>query len=455
MIFVFNGNGDLLNKIPEKVHQGSNKASRIYFFAPFVENALIDVAFTLPNGELRPKRLMSRLENVTTFNGLQIDGQNVGAWVYDLPQAITTFAGNVKVQFYVTTAGELISTNEAVFTVEKGVPPFTYPEDKDTYENILLMVQSILSGVEQIIDENAIKVFSFSGFPDSFDFYDSLSLGDLFNGVDETGTQGTPPNIVILQNPDGSKKGVVISYERDEFPRAKVLVGDYIYTYILNGIEDPNIGWFSKEEIGGGSSPLDVQINGESIVNDGVANIPIASNTRIGVLKGNNYRGTQATGEGDISIMPATDSEIPAKTQPYHPITPAVLDLAVKVGVTTNTIVLTDEEKAAAQAWLGVKKLYKHRLDLTDNDAMHNISLYADTSIATAIPITEIETLNKVFKGVAGGDTNTGVVVVFDQITETGDGYYAQFFTTDSSMMPSQIKINTTISVGTTVITEI
>lgn len=53
-----------------------------------------------------------------------------------------------------------------------------------------------------------------------------------------------------------------------------------------------------------------------------------------------------------LEIVPADKTDIPKRTS-YKPITPRNLDYAVKVGVTTNAEVLTDEEKASACDWLG------------------------------------------------------------------------------------------------------
>lgn len=57
---------------------------------------------------------------------------------------------------------------------------------------------------------------------------------------------------------------------------------------------------------------------------------------------------------GILYIHAASKEEINNKITSYKPISPSGLDYAVKVGVTTNSITLTDEEKAAAQQWLGV-----------------------------------------------------------------------------------------------------
>lgn len=58
---------------------------------------------------------------------------------------------------------------------------------------------------------------------------------------------------------------------------------------------------------------------------------------------------------GNPMIVSAYTAEINGKTNAYRAITPSVLDQAVKVGITTNTKVLTEAEKQSAQEWLGVK----------------------------------------------------------------------------------------------------
>ena len=127
---------------------------------------------------------------------------------------------------------------------------------------------------------------------------------------------------------------------------------------------------YSYEEVGivdsGGGSSLDVQINGTSIVENGVANIPVATASKPGVIRAQSTFGNFVSGDNIYNAL-ATNTEIDAKTSKYKPVVPANLDYAVKVGVTTNTNELTDEEKASAQAWLGISggggtQLYKHEL---------------------------------------------------------------------------------------------
>ena len=72
-----------------------------------------------------------------------------------------------------------------------------------------------------------------------------------------------------------------------------------------------------------------------------------------GVVKVSASTGINSTSAGYIFPVKATDSEILAKTQEYKVIVPKNLDYAVKTGVTTNTLELTDAEKLSARTWLG------------------------------------------------------------------------------------------------------
>ena len=58
---------------------------------------------------------------------------------------------------------------------------------------------------------------------------------------------------------------------------------------------------------------------------------------------------------GNLIVSGATKSVIDSKNTSTKPICPDTLDYAVKVGLTTNAEILTDEEKAAALEWLGVR----------------------------------------------------------------------------------------------------
>lgn len=98
----------------------------------------------------------------------------------------------------------------------------------------------------------------------------------------------------------------------------------------------------------------DVQIKGTSIIKDGVANIPSATTSELGLVKTNPNEGISASSQGELCIVSANQNEIESKEQSYKPITPENLDHATKTSITTNTIELTEEEKQAAKKWLGV-----------------------------------------------------------------------------------------------------
>ena len=87
---------------------------------------------------------------------------------------------------------------------------------------------------------------------------------------------------------------------------------------------------------------------------DYVKNTDYATASKIGVAKYPSWSGLGTTPNGEVFINSANESQIIAKSEAYFPISAKRLDLAVKVGVTTNTIELTEEEKLTAQNWLGV-----------------------------------------------------------------------------------------------------
>ena len=87
---------------------------------------------------------------------------------------------------------------------------------------------------------------------------------------------------------------------------------------------------------------------------DYVKNTDYATASNVGVGKFPAWSGLGTTPSGDVFVNSASDTQILAKTESYFPISAKKIDLAVKVGVTTNKITLTDEEKAAAQDWLGI-----------------------------------------------------------------------------------------------------
>ena len=122
-----------------------------------------------------------------------------------------------------------------------------------------------------------------------------------------------------------------------------------------NIIEIPAIKG-DKGERGDPASATDVKINGTSITQDGVANIPVASDRIKGVVQMEPQQGISAHGTGVIYVNKASESEIDAKASLYKPIVPATIDYAVKKALTDNKgSEWTSEEQAKAKELLGVR----------------------------------------------------------------------------------------------------
>lgn len=123
-----------------------------------------------------------------------------------------------------------------------------------------------------------------------------------------------------------------------------------------------------KQEIAGFvDTPVDdVQINGQSIVENGVANIPYGSNDNYGLLKASSTNGIFASG-GVLSINNASESDIKGGTEELKPLTPNREHMAIFYGLakasgdttqsqSDNEVgVYTDEAKASIKNMLGVE----------------------------------------------------------------------------------------------------
>ena len=110
----------------------------------------------------------------------------------------------------------------------------------------------------------------------------------------------------------------------------------------------------------------DVQINGTSIVVDGVANVPVGAKGSIGAVGIVNDRGLQINDRGLITVYPASDGVVRAGTHAYSPITPnrqhsaTFYGLAKSAGDTTQSSssnavgTYTEDAKIAIQKMLGI-----------------------------------------------------------------------------------------------------
>lgn len=132
----------------------------------------------------------------------------------------------------------------------------------------------------------------------------------------------------------------------------------------------------------------DVRINGTSIVEDGVANIPVASGGGVkGVVSGASTYGTVTTGDGYVKVQKASDEQIKARNSHYVPIVPVNLNTAVKSALTdakrigVNGDGLTSAEMDNACAVLGAVRDAQYTLIKTVT-ATESMSLDVSTDLS-------------------------------------------------------------------------
>lgn len=110
------------------------------------------------------------------------------------------------------------------------------------------------------------------------------------------------------------------------------------------------------------------QENWDADTKVGFTDYATANKAGVVFVKGGDTGLNIRTSDGTIQVEYASKNDISHKNRYRQPITPIHLDYAVKVGITTNTETLTDEEKANACDWLGA----------ATNDYVNNMVLGAD-----------------------------------------------------------------------------
>ena len=153
MLFIFDASGSPLKVVPEKVFQGSNKANTVYFAMPMVAqpNLEVNVQYRLPTGDVLPR---ARMISQGKIEGVTVDGMPVFVWTIDLTLNVTSFVGQVTMQFFVQFGEEIIATAAAEFVVSKGVPvklPVATDDQKATYDSIV----ATLSSIETVLIDTA------------------------------------------------------------------------------------------------------------------------------------------------------------------------------------------------------------------------------------------------------------------------------------------------------------
>lgn len=145
-------------------------------------------------------------------------------------------------------------------------------------------------------------------------------------------------------------------------------------------------GTFIGEWADDGGSNLDVQINGESIVQNGVAEIPIANRDNVfGVVKTVPYEfwGTgvgASSNDGQLRLYPASNGNIDARQKiNVSPISVNNLDYAVKAAMCDGKgAAWTAEEQAAARERMGIDDWEDVITYITSSEEEECITCYID-----------------------------------------------------------------------------
>lgn len=198
---------------------------------------------------------------------------------------------------------------------------------------------------------------------------------------------------------------------------------------------------------------LDVKINGESIVQDGVANIPLATNSSYGVVKYNPGYGLRVYGSTvkDLGINPILNMDIDNR-QNYRSITGAQLDYAVKAAMCDGKgAAWTAEEQAAARERMGVAG-YELIVDVPTLETASDFHITLDSNgNSLALRAVAID-----FAGAADGDKclveiNNGYLKFIASLVQgrfgsfvgipLGNDYY-YYYLTDSAPVRNQLNPN-------------
>lgn len=169
--------------------------------------------------------------------------------------------------------------------------------------------------------------------------YDDTEIRGLIGNVEETSEQAK----AIAE---GKSTGYVFDTVDDmnawlETNSNILKLGDNLY---IRAVNVPDYWWDGEK-----AQQLETQ---KVDLSEYVKNTDYATSEKAGIAKINLAYGININNQ-TLTILKASDNEIKGKGNLYRPIVPANLDLAVKTGVTTNTIELTDDEKTSARTWLG------------------------------------------------------------------------------------------------------
>lgn len=121
-----------------------------------------------------------------------------------------------------------------------------------------------------------------------------------------------------------------------------------------------------------GYTPVkDVRLNGESLVQDSAATIPLAGYNRLGAVQLDPAGFAAASVEGKLALVPPTDAQISTHTYTQRPITPSCMDYAVTAAMTDGKgPAWTAAQQTAARERMGIPGDYELIEEITISEAV-------------------------------------------------------------------------------------
>lgn len=132
-----------------------------------------------------------------------------------------------------------------------------------------------------------------------------------------------------------------------------------------------------------GYTPVkDVQVAGNSVLADGVANVPIASEAKEGVIKApfaDGTSGIQFDNDNRPCVFAASEADITARQTSYRPLVPAHMDYAVKAAMCDGKgAAWTSDEQMAARERMGLDKAYEIIKSVTTTEDVNQVVISLD-----------------------------------------------------------------------------
>lgn len=168
------------------------------------------------------------------------------------------------------------------------------------------------------------------------------------------------------------------------------LVGKYLRVKAVNEDGVPELEWVDEPS---GGSNLDIQIDGESIVQDGVAEIPMIAEEKSGLIQFRRGYGLQLIGNY-LLVKGATETEITNRTGNRSPIfANSAFDYAVKAAMCDGKgTAWTSDEQANARERMGIND-WEDITDITlEEDSIVDIDLNGEfTDLYLYVDQTNVE----------------------------------------------------------------